>query len=97
MLTIENSYNQKCSLDSPASSAHQSFSNMLESYILILILKGTLLMSVKLHLSCTIVEIMMMKSSKMKKIVVSVDTDSIHTEQATTNSDTLSLGQPVSW
>ena len=95
MLTIENSYNQKCSLDSLASTAHQSFSNMLESYIVIL--KGTLLMIVKLHLSCTIVEIMMMKSSKMKKIVVSVDTDSIHTEQATTNSDTLSLGQPVSW
>ena len=95
MLTIENSYNQKCSLDSLASTAHQSLNNMLESYILIL--KSTLLMSVKLHLSCTVVEIMMMKSSKMKIIVVSVDSDSIHTEQATTSSDTLSLGQPVSW
>ena len=95
MLTIKNRYNQKCSLDSLASTAHQSLNNMLESNILML--KTTLLMSVKLHLSCIVVEVMMMKSSKMKKIVVSIDSDSIHTEQATTSSDTLSLGQPVSW
>ena len=40
-------------------------------------------------------EIMIMKSSKVKKIVVSIDSDSMHTEQATTSSDMLSFGQPV--
>ena len=32
-------------------------------------------------------KIMMMKSSEVKKIAVSIDIDSIHTEQATTSSD----------
>ena len=36
-----------------------------------------------------------MKSSKVKT-VVSVDGDNIHTEQATTSSDIVSIGQPVS-
>ena len=34
---------------------------------------------------------MMMKSSKVKKIVVGVDNDSVHAEQATTSSDILNL------
>ena len=36
-------------------------------------------------------KIMMMKSSKVKKIVVGVDNDSVHAEQATTSSDILNL------
>ena len=35
--------------------------------------------------------IMMMKSSKVKKIVVGVDNDSVYAEQATTSSDILNL------
>ena len=34
---------------------------------------------------------MMMKSSKVKKIVVGVDNDSVYAEQATTSSDILNL------
>ena len=37
---------------------------------------------------------MMMKSSKAKK---TVDSDSVHTEQAMTSNDILKVGQPVSW
>ena len=40
---------------------------------------------------------MMMKNSKVKKIVVSVDIESILTEKATTSNDISSLEQPVSW
>ena len=42
-------------------------------------------------------EIMIKKSSKVKKIVVSEDIDSMQTEQTTTSSDILSVGQPVKW
>ena len=42
-------------------------------------------------------EIMLMKSSKLKKVEVSVTSDSIPTEQATTSSDILSVGQLFSW
>ena len=40
---------------------------------------------------------MIMMKSKKVKTVVSVDGDNIHTQQATTSSDIVSIGQPVSW
>ena len=52
MLITENSYNHKCSLGSLTSTARQSLNNILES--LVLVLESILLMSIKLHLSCTV-------------------------------------------
>ena len=41
---------------------------------------------------------MMIKNSKVKNIIiVSVDSDSIHTEQATTSSNIINVRQSVSW
>ena len=37
------------------------------------------------------------KTAKPKKIVMSVNSDMVYTEQATTSSNILSAGLPVSW